>query len=146
LQNYSGRPAADRLAFLQRVIFNYLIGNSDAHGKNFSFLYTSKDPILAPAYDLLCTTVYPQLSRKMAMKIGGQYDPMSVILRYWHCLVPDTAAAKKALDKELIKMAKECLGQAEVLKKEFQQQGIISSIFEEIITVIKSRAGMILDT
>jgi serine/threonine-protein kinase HipA len=146
LQNYSGRPAADRLAFLQRVIFNYLIGNSDAHGKNFSFLYMSKEPILAPAYDLLCTTVYPQLSNKMAMKIGGQYDPMSVLLRYWHCLVPDTAAAKKALNKELIKMAKECLDQVKILKKEFQQQGVVSSIFEEIIAVIKIRASMILDT
>lgn len=145
LQNYSGRPAADRLAFLQRVIFNYLIGNSDAHGKNFSFLYTSKQPILAPAYDLLCTAIYPQLTSKMAMKIGGQYDPMSVFLRYWHCLVPDTAAAKKALNKELIKMARECVNQAEILKKDFQQQGVISSVFEEIVTVIKIRATMILE-
>lgn len=145
LQDYSGRPARDRLAFLQRIIFNYLIGNSDAHGKNFSLLYTAQEPILAPAYDLLCTVIYPQLSTKMAMKIGGQYDPMAVLLRYWHRLVPDTAAAKKAFTKELVKMSKECLEQAEVLKENFHKQGITSPVFEEIGVIIKTRAGMILN-
>lgn len=146
LQQYSERPAADRLAFLRRVIFNYLIGNADAHGKNFSLLYTSKEPILAPAYDLLCTAIYPQLTPKMAMKIGGQNDPMLIVRRYWHCLVPNTAAAKKAFDKELVKMTKECLYQAKVLQENFQQQGITSSVFEEILMVIKNRSNMILNT
>jgi len=27
----------------------------------------------APLYDLVCTLYYPELSRKMAMKIGGEY-------------------------------------------------------------------------
>ncbi len=43
------------------ALFNYLIGNGDAHLKNFSVIsYETKDPyyVLAPAYDLLCTKLH----------------------------------------------------------------------------------------
>lgn len=55
------------------MVFNALIGNHDAHAKNFSLLYTGKAPVLAPSYDWLSTAVYPSLARKMAMKIGSKY-------------------------------------------------------------------------
>ena len=45
-------------------------GNADAHGKNFSILYRSSGPRLAPLYDLLSTAFYPELSAHFAMKIG----------------------------------------------------------------------------
>ena len=79
---HSAKPAADQLRFLDLTIFNYLIGNADAHGKNFSLLYTGSKPELAPAYDLLSTAVYPDLSEKMAMKISGKYKPNDVVLRH----------------------------------------------------------------
>ena len=48
-----------------------MIGNNDAHGKNFSILHYDNGEIkFAPAYDILCSQVYPELSNKMAMKIG----------------------------------------------------------------------------
>jgi serine/threonine-protein kinase HipA len=43
------------------AVYNYLIGNGDAHLKNFSVIsYEMKDPyyVLAPAYDLLCTKLH----------------------------------------------------------------------------------------
>ena len=40
----------------------------DAHGKNFSILYRGGTPRLTPVYDSLCTTVYPSIAKKMAMK------------------------------------------------------------------------------
>lgn len=67
-------PGSDVLSFADRVVFNFLIGNGDAHGKNFSILYSGNRPHLAPAYDLICTTVYPSIAKKMAMKFDGQYD------------------------------------------------------------------------
>lgn len=65
-------PAADLIEFLRRIIFIFLIGNGDAHAKNFSILYTGKESRLAPAYDLLSTAVYPNLPAKLAMKIEGR--------------------------------------------------------------------------
>ncbi len=65
--------AADTIAFLDQIIFCFLIGNGDAHAKNFSVIYRGGRPELAPAYDLLSTTVYPNLVGKLAMKIDTEY-------------------------------------------------------------------------
>lgn len=67
-------PAVDVLEFVDRVIFNFLVGNGDAHGKNFSVLYRNGQPRLSPAYDIISTTVYPTISKKMAMKFDGEYN------------------------------------------------------------------------
>jgi len=60
--------------WLDCVIFNFLVGNGDAHGKNFSVLYRNGAPRLAPAYDILCTAVYPSIAKKMAMKFDGKFE------------------------------------------------------------------------
>lgn len=59
---------------LQGILFNLIIGNNDAHGKNFSLLYQGQQTHLAPFYDMISTVHYANLSTKLAMKIGSQYD------------------------------------------------------------------------
>ena len=100
----SGKPALDYQQLLDRVLFNYLIGNSDAHAKNFSLLYLDKMTRLAPAYDLVCTTVYPEFNQKMAMKIGGRYDADDLQRRHWERLVPDSMTARKSLQARIREM------------------------------------------
>ena len=67
-------PASDTIEFLDRIIFIFLTGNGDAHAKNFSIIYRDGRPRLAPAYDLLSTVVYPNLSPKLAMNIDSEYN------------------------------------------------------------------------
>ena len=87
IRTASARPAKDLITLLETVVFNYLIGNNDAHGKNFSLLYVpsgeSIQTTLAPLYDLVSTAAYPDLSPKMAMKIGSTYNPPDLRLRHW---------------------------------------------------------------
>ena len=64
------QPAVARLQALRWVVLNYLMGNSDAHAKNLSFLVGPDGMALAPAYDLLCVTAYGDPD--MAMSIGDQ--------------------------------------------------------------------------
>ena len=71
LRECSVRPAQDLITFWRALVFNWLIGNCDAHGKNFSLLYDASVPALAPLYDLVSTTVYPELSERLAMSIDG---------------------------------------------------------------------------
>lgn len=66
------RPAAEALKLLDAALFNAIIGNADAHAKNFSLLYLAERTQLAPLYDLLSTIAYPDLSQRFAMKIGGR--------------------------------------------------------------------------
>ncbi len=83
IRTYSTQPAADVKKLLAWVAFNYLIGNADAHAKNISLLLPEEGPRLAPFYDLMCTAVYPALTDRMAMSVGGKGDPKWIIARYW---------------------------------------------------------------
>jgi serine/threonine-protein kinase HipA len=79
IRNASSAPAPDLIALLDAVTFNLLIGNHDAHAKNFSLLYMPDRSIrLAPLYDLVSTVFYPELTDRMAMKIGKQ--PQSALV------------------------------------------------------------------
>jgi len=79
VRDASSGPAPDLIALLDAVIFNLLIGNHDAHAKNFSLLYMPDRSIrLAPLYDLVSTVFYSELTDKMAMKIGKQ--PKSALI------------------------------------------------------------------
>ena len=72
LRDVSSSPVLDLRALLDAVMFNLIIGNHDAHAKNFSLLYMpDQTTSLAPLYDLVSTVFYPELTAKMAMKIGG---------------------------------------------------------------------------
>lgn len=69
-------PLADLQRLLQWALFNLVVGNSDAHGKNLSLLYDDQRvPRLAPFYDLVCTRNDKTLSRELAMNLGGAWDP-----------------------------------------------------------------------
>jgi serine/threonine-protein kinase HipA len=81
----SVKAGKDVLSLVNWVIFNYLIGNSDAHGKNVSLLLLSDGPRLAPFYDLLSTRIYSHygLASDLAMKIGGESHPDAVRKKHW---------------------------------------------------------------
>ncbi|MBW2701992.1 MAG: type II toxin-antitoxin system HipA family toxin [Deltaproteobacteria bacterium] len=71
LRDWSTAPVLDIPSFINCQIFNVLIGNADAHGKNYSLLYSGGERRLAPYYDLVSTLAWPGLSKNLAMKIGG---------------------------------------------------------------------------
>ncbi len=140
ISKHAARPAADQIKLLNIVLFNYLIGNADAHGKNFSLLYKGNKPELAPAYDLLSTAIYPDLAEKMAMKIGGKYKPKDVYQRHFHRLVTDTKAAQSAINRQIKTMIDRIMKSAPGLKSSLTVNGLGSSVFDDIITTIEERA------
>jgi len=70
LREWSTTPVLDILAFIDALVFNLLIGNADAHGKNYSMIYAGGTRRLAPLYDLVSTIAWPELSTRLAMGIG----------------------------------------------------------------------------
>src|SRR5271163_3148432 len=64
----------DRL--FRRVLVCILLGNNDAHAKNFALLYTPEGFRLAPFYDIVAPSVYPRFRRTgLALKIGAGANP-----------------------------------------------------------------------
>lgn len=65
------RPAREVLRLADGAIFNLIIGNADAHAKNYSLLRRGNgEVVLAPLYDLVATHIWPELSAKLAMRFG----------------------------------------------------------------------------
>jgi serine/threonine-protein kinase HipA len=83
LRGVSPHLALDIMGLVDYVLFNFIVGNTDAHGKNFSLLYSPTLPRLAPLYDVLCCQIYDNHSQRMAMKIGGKYFAEDVFARHW---------------------------------------------------------------
>lgn len=76
IRRHTSFPLVELQMLLRWSLFNLLVGNADAHGKNISLLYdTNGSPRLAPFYDLVCTRNYKKITRHLAMNIGGQSDP-----------------------------------------------------------------------
>jgi serine/threonine-protein kinase HipA len=59
LEQLSGQPVPDLLEFVARFVAFILMGNCDAHLKNWGLLYTDgRTPRLAPLYDPVCVTAF----------------------------------------------------------------------------------------
>lgn len=100
----SSFPVIDLNKLLSAVIFNFLIGNCDAHGKNFSLLYSKDKLQIAPLYDLICTVYYEELSQKMAMKLGGEYHITRIHLEQFDRLADEIGFAKPEVRKQVFEL------------------------------------------
>jgi serine/threonine-protein kinase HipA len=110
LRDVSSAPVIDLARLLEAVIYNYLVGNNDAHGKNFSLLYrgvgtANLEIRLAPLYDVVNTLYYPELSRDMAMKIGGEYSSAKVTARNFEQLAEEAGLGKPLVRGRVAEMA-----------------------------------------
>lgn len=76
INKHSSQKAVDTKRFFQWVFFNIMTGNNDSHAKNLSFYrLADRGFVLTPHYDLMCTRLYPGLSKQFAFKIGGAVQP-----------------------------------------------------------------------
>ena len=106
----------DRQKLARLILFNYLVGNCDAHAKNYSvMLGRTGSVMLAPAYDLLSTAVYDggfgaELSRGMGMRIGAHSNIDRVTAE-------DLALLAKSLGMSVVRLSQMACELAEVLPR-----------------------------
>jgi serine/threonine-protein kinase HipA len=141
IRESSIRPAADQKSLLSWVIFNTIIGNADAHAKNLAILYTARGPQLAPFYDLLSTQIYPELSEKYAMKIGGENRADWLQLRHWEKLADALSLKKRFVLKTVRDTAAMIISNAETIAEDFHKSHEDVKIIAKILTLIKKRAS-----
>ncbi len=76
INKYSSRISFDMSELFLRLVFSYVVGNSDMHLKNFSLIEDnpgSQKYILAPAYDLLpVNAILPEDNEEFALAINGK--------------------------------------------------------------------------
>jgi serine/threonine-protein kinase HipA len=142
-QRQGRMKGAETLHLLQLVLFNFLIGNGDAHGKNFSILYTGTQIEVAPGYDLLSTLVYGGYhTEKMAMKIGSKYKFKAVANRHLDDMAESIGISPKLVQRQGKKLVDIISRESKLLLAEMTQQGFTSAILEEIDAVIQKQRMM----
>lgn len=141
----SSRIALDVNAFVRAVLTGFLLGNSDAHGKNFSLLYDPEAGVrLAPLYDVVSTAVYDGLTPRLAMAIGGEDDPSQVDLRCWERLGAESGLGG-ALPRFVQRWSGEVLAATEACLRDAEREGWTHPVLEAITDVCRERARRLID-
>ncbi len=106
IADFAIAAAPVRLGLLRWTLVQYLIGNSDAHGKNVSFFVDPGGLRLAPSYDLVAACVYPKIDHEIAMAIGDEFNISNVRAYDWAELAVTCGLDRRLVAREMVRMAK----------------------------------------
>jgi serine/threonine-protein kinase HipA len=141
----STNPLADGKSLLDWLVFNGAVGNCDGHAKNLSLLFQpSGGCALAPLYDLLSTRAYPQLSRSMAMTVGGVSDSGKLLQRHWLRLADDIGVGGRFFLDNARQLVEAVLQQLEPSSNSFREVYGAHPVLQLVVPVIRKQANMIL--
>ena len=91
-----------------RLVFSYIVGNSDMHLKNFSLIETfegSGEYVLSPAYDLLpVNTIMPQDKEQFALTMNGKKT--NIRRKDFLVFAENSGLSKTAAEKMINKLKK----------------------------------------
>ena len=109
LKHRSANPLEDQLKLWDLTVFNFLIGNTDNHLKNLSLLYDASlaSVRLAPAYDVISTTVYPGSTRDLSMRIGDAVTVDDVSESSFRMAAREVGIGEKLAIKRFFAMAQQ---------------------------------------
>lgn len=143
LRRMSARPATDIVKLLDAAIFNLIVGNVDAHGKNFSILYDDQGPRMAPLYDLLSTVVYPDLSPKMAMRIGKCATLAEMDADGWQAFAKDAGVGLPLVRRRVTDLANSTAEALARVLEDTSNLGIDSATTNHFADLIAGRAKLV---
>lgn len=146
IRNYSCVPALDQNKLFDAIVFNLIVGNADAHGKNFSMLYRKGGACLAPLYDLLSTVYYPKFTSDLAMKIGKCATLENLEVKHWERLSKNIGLGMPYIKNRIIEVANLVLVELDNVSVEIKQPGFNVQAVSEIEILIRDRATQCLKT
>jgi len=141
LRRVSTIPAVDVLALVDAAIFNAMVGNADAHGKNFSLLHDGDRPRLAPLYDLVSTAVYPELSPRFAMKIGGRATLGELDARAWRGFAADAGVSLPRVRQRVQELGEAIAGHGVAVAADLVALGLERADLEALAATTRTRAA-----
>ncbi len=97
VRNYTANPIKDELRLWDKLVYDYLVGNTDNHIKNISLLYSEnlRSIELAPAYDIISTVIYNGSSTDMAIGIGGERNISNITREHFEKAADGVGLGKK---------------------------------------------------
>lgn len=128
------QPAVDRLALLRWTIFQVLIGNTDAHGKNLSFFVQPSGVSLAPAYDMVCIPALKeaQLSGTLAMAVGDAFIEGEISPFDWGQLGHQAGLRPAAMARQMISLIGKVEEALPAASKMAHESGVDTEMIERV--------------
>ena len=139
-------PAVAVLALLDAAIFNVIVGNADAHGKNFSLLHQTAGVTLAPFYDLLSTVAYPDLPPNFAMKIAKRATLEEIGAATWPAFAEDIGLAAPFVRRRVRELADAVVAQVPSVADGPGLAGLNEAALRNHSALIASRAERVART
>lgn len=143
IRRVSTTPEIDVQRFLDANMFNWLIGGTDAHAKNYSFLIDAGDQVrLAPLYDLSSQLPYPDLiAQRLAMKIGGHYDFALVTPADWRAVAHGCALDEDRILGTLTDMARALPDAVSAAHAQARAEGLSDRVLGPLAQRLIAHAG-----
>lgn len=143
IRTFSGRPDEDVWRFVDALAFNWLIGGTDAHAKNYSMLIGAEGRArLAPLYDIASILPYdfdPQKIRS-AMKIGGEYRMRDIGPRQWRKLATDLRLDEDELVQRVSEFARTLPYALSDIRRTAEADGLDHPLIERLSVAVTDRA------
>ncbi|MBD3791576.1 MAG: HipA domain-containing protein [Campylobacterales bacterium] len=99
-------PAKAKLQLLEWALFNLIIGNADAHGKNISFYLGIQGLTVAPYYDMLSILMHEGVDHELAMAFGDEFDADKVVGYPLRAFASDTGLHPKLVSERLMQLCR----------------------------------------
>ena len=137
IRKYSSRAGLDITELFIRVVFSFIVGNSDMHLKNFSLIEIDENSgsyILSNAYDMLpVNTVNPADTEQTALTLNGKKRNLhrNDFLKFADACQIDRAVAGKIIDR-LKRYESEFI-------RETEQSYLTDELIENLNDLIKNR-------
>lgn len=140
----SSAPQEDVATLVDATIYNWMIGGSDAHAKNFSILHAGGGQVrLAPIYDVASILPYsPQVQFqdvKLAMKIGGEYRLGEIGLRHWARFAEQNRIDFGQVRGRISDMAMKLPDLAVTVRDEIASSGAPNPVYDKLVAVFADR-------
>ncbi len=126
LRDCSAMPSQDLPTLWRALVLNWLLGNCDAHAKNYSLLYDTGAPTLAPLYDIVSTTVYPELTTRLAMSIDGAREIGEVDRGAWAALAKEARYSASFARTQVDAMIERVIEEAQKLASQPQHDNKVA--------------------
>ena len=134
------------LRLLDAAIFNVVIGNADAHGKNFSLIYRAEGVAFAPLYDLMVTALYPEVATRSAMPIGRANQIEHLDAKAWARFASDMGLGGPFVRRRVEALALDIAVRAPAVSESLAETGGDPNILDALVTIVEGRAALIRST
>ena len=130
--------------FVDALVFNWVIGGTDAHARNYSLLLAGTQVRLAPLYDIASALPYDDSKGndlKLAMKIGGEYALLRVDRRRtWEKAAADLGVDAEALVGRALDLARRIPAAFATAAADAAVTELASTLPSRLVELVSARA------